>query len=99
MGNTGHGIAETKEVLDAVGALSALLVEHLRDGFAPGSDILAIGTALVTRSDVRAALMRAAEGISKVPDELSDIDAFEGLALAQMAIDNAKRVISALKAQ
>lgn len=92
-----EGIQETKEVLDAAGALGALIVGHLKDGFQPGTDIAAIGMEIWSKPDVKAQLARAADNISKVRDELKDVDALEGIELAEIGLSNAKRVIKALK--
>jgi hypothetical protein len=90
-------IKETSEVLDAAGDLGALLVKHIRDGV-QATDAAGIAAELMTRPDVIASLKRAADGIQNVPAELRDVDAVEGLDLATIGINNAKKVLTALKA-
>lgn len=97
MADETKGIQETKEVIEAVGALSGVLVKHLKDGFQAGSDLPAIAGELFLKADVRAALERAGEGIQNVPAELKDVDMAEAFELAEAGIATAKAVVQALK--
>lgn len=91
------GIQETKEALEAVGALGAVLAVHLKDGFQAGKDVPAIAADLFLKPDVREAMQRAGDGIQNVPAEMKDIDAAEAMELAQVGISTVKEILTALK--
>lgn len=91
------GLKETKEVLDAVGNLGALITQYLKDGFQPGTDLPALGIAIMTRPDVQASLRAAAEGIEKVPGELKDVDVDECVELSECGVNITKKIVSALR--
>lgn len=93
-----EGIQETKEVIEAVGEVGALLTSHLKDGFQLGTDIVAFMADVIARPTVRAALEKAADNISKVPAEIKDVDASEGLQLAKASLEAGEKIINALKA-
>lgn len=97
MADETKGIQETKEVIEAMGALSGVIAKHLKDGFQAGSDVPAIAGELFLKSDVREALQRAGDGIQNVPAELKDIDMAEAFELAEAGIATAKAVVQALK--
>ena len=90
------GIKETKEVLDAGAELTAFIVGRLADGGVDFSD----GTALVAKvtgdAEFQAKLIAAGKGISKVPDELKDIDLSEAKELSNCGFNFAEKVIAAV---
>lgn len=96
-GEEKRGIQETKEVIEALGALSGVLVAHLKDGFQAGQDLPAIAGELFLKADVRQALERAGDGIQNVPAELKDLDIEEAFELVEAGVGTAKAVVKALK--
>jgi len=90
------GITETQDVLRAVCKIAAIVTKQLKDGFQT-SDLMSIGAQIMTSPEGQAALKKAQEGIEKLPEEIADVDALEGLDLGIEGILIAKAVLTVLK--
>lgn len=88
------GINETKELLNGVTLLGALVAKRLKDGV-DLDDAAAVASALLLDADFRSAVEAAADGIEKVDDELADLDFREGLELAALLPDMIKKIAEA----
>jgi hypothetical protein len=91
------GIKEFKEALIGAQELSILIIKNLKDGLQIGQDVAAVVTALLSDEALKAALSSAADGISKVPSELKDIDLAEVIELVSLEVAYVPKIIEALK--
>jgi len=67
-----HGVKETKEVIQALSVVNEILYEKFKDGF-HWSDAVGAVQEFLLNDEIR----RAYEGVSKVADELGDLDSKE----------------------
>ena len=91
------GIQETGEVLEAGIAVAAVVVKQLKDGFQVLEDGLALYNKIIGDPEFRDAILRAYDGIGKVPTELKDLTFEEGIDLGIIALHGSKKLIVALK--
>ena len=75
------GIKETKEAVDGVMQMAMVLVLVLKDGAQLG-DIASVIEKISTDEIMRQKMQAAMDGITKVPAEMGDCSALEGLELA-----------------
>lgn len=90
------GVTETKEVLVALNELALVVIKHVKDGVQV-SDIPAIITDLMGSDAFKLALVSAVEGITKVPNEIKDVDFLEGMELAKTQLVYVPKLLEALK--
>ena len=89
------GIKETKELLVGVNELSIFLISRLRDGLDTG-DFVAFYKK-ITEDDKFVDFMKVAyQDIGKVPEELGDIDLFEGFELSKLQLEYVPKILEAL---
>ncbi|MCP4639446.1 MAG: hypothetical protein GY851_03385 [bacterium] len=91
------GIKETREVVTAMGDVGAVIAGLLKDGFQPGSDIMALFMSWQTNPELKASLTAAGDNISAVKDEIKDLDVGEGLELGKEGINTTQKILAALK--
>lgn len=89
----GEGIQETKDALEAVNLLSMSLIKIFKKHLG----VVEIGAALLGDEELKAALVKAFDGISKIPDEVKDLDMNEGMELAIAQIQLIPKLIEVLK--
>ena len=87
---------ETAEVLRALGKVSVVIAQELKDGFQPTSDVPNIGAKLMLNPEYRNALSEAADGIQKIPQELRDGGARGGIGTGIVALETTDEVLEAL---
>ena len=93
------GVKETKELLVGVIDVSVLLIKHLKDGVQLGKDASAVLAEVASNEVLKASLLSAVEGISKVPAEVKDVDLLEGGELAVLVASKIKDILAALKSE
>lgn len=92
-----QGIKELKEALIGAQDLAILIIKNLKDGLQLGKDVSAVVGELLTNEELKASLTAAAEGVSKVPAELKDIDLNEVLELVMLEVMQVSKIMEALK--
>jgi len=92
-----HGIKETKEALIGANALTAIILFHLHDGLQAGKDAMNVWADISGNPEVKAKIQAAADGISKVPSEVKDIQAEEGVELASVALEGVPDILKAMR--
>ena len=92
-----HGVKESKELLVGLNELALLMVKHFKDGFQLSKDVPAIVMELLSNSELKEALSKAAEGVSQVPDEVKDMDANEVLELVMVQVQFVPQILESLK--
>ena len=92
-----ESIKELKEVVEAVNEVSLVLVKLLKDGVQL-VDAVSLVDQVITNAELKAKLVAATEGISKIPSEVKDIDLQEVLELASLEIVFVPKLVAALKA-
>lgn len=90
------GIKETKEAIVGVNELVVVIATLLKDGF-QGSDVSAFAMKLASDSKFRDCLLAAQADANKIPDEMKDLSALEGVELAKIQIEYVPKIIEALK--
>lgn len=93
---TKQGIKEVKEVTAAIMEISVGIAAVLKDGY-QASDIAALFKAFAEDEGMKKKLGDAAEGISKVPAELKDLDWNERIELGTIMLQFVPRMIEALR--
>lgn len=91
-----HGVKEFRELLKGCLAVALILVKKFKDGV-QFSDFTEFYTAITSDGDFKKTLEEAYDGYNKVPEELKDIDAGEGLEVACDVIDFVPEFAKALK--
>lgn len=91
-----HGVKELSEGLHGANALSLYMVGALKDGLQM-EDITGLMAKWQEDEEFKKKLMDAAEGASKIPEEVKDIDASEGMELAALQIEYVDDYIEAVK--
>lgn len=91
-----EGIKETKEALVGINEVSLFLAEKLKDGvqFTDATDFYA---KLTKDEAFKKVVGDAYENYEKIPAEVKDIDAGEGLELAVVQVEYVPKFIAALK--
>ena len=84
------GIKETKEALVLGFALAQIIKDLSKDGFQV-SDTVACAEKLLS-DEVVGKIRAAVEGAGQIPAEAGDVDLFEGLELAKLAIAELKKL-------
>lgn len=92
------GIQETKELVIGVIDVACLLIKNLKDGLQLGKDAEAVLSELSGNEALKAELVKAMEGISKVPAEVKDLDLVEGGDLAVTVASKVQDILKALQA-
>ena len=90
------GVKETREVIDATGAVAVVIARHLKDGFQT-SDAAAIALEIAGKKDLQDAIRLANENIKLVPKELKNVDAIDGIELAEAGLAFAKGIVKELR--
>lgn len=91
------GIKELKEALVGAQDLAVLIIKNLKDGLQLGKDVAAVVAELLSNEELKASLAAAAEGISKVPAEVKDLEVSEVLDLVGSEVEQVKKILEALK--
>lgn len=91
-----HGIKETKEAFIGVNEVALLLIHRFRDGVGV-DDALAIWNKVRNDQEFKDKIMAAYENYSKIPAEVSDLDAGEGLELADCAVSYVPKYVDLFK--
>ena len=93
------GIQETKELLVALGDLSAVIAKAVKPG-GQASDIAGrIAAALMANPGLIDEVKSAANGISQIPEELKDLSLGEILELCEVSLVTTRKALQALGAQ
>lgn len=90
------GIKETKEMIIGANILTLVLIEKFKDGV-QFADFTEMYGELVNDEAVKKAMQDAYENYSVIPEEISDIDALEGLELAEIQLPYINELVNALK--
>lgn len=96
METTKQGIKEVKEVTAAIMEISVGIASVLKDGY-QASDIAALFKAFAEDEGFKKKLGEAADGISKVPAELKDLDWNERIELSTVMLQFVPKIIDALR--
>lgn len=86
-------IKETKELVNGLAVLAALVIKELKDGFQAKDDIGEILGNVAKSPELKEAF----KDVHKVPAELKDLDFIEGFELAGEFLKMGPRVIIALR--
>lgn len=88
-----YGIKNCKEVMELVKVVSLSMIGAIKvDGFQV-DDLMSF----LKSPEFEAAIGPALEDIKLVPEELKELDFFDGIALARSGYDLASQIIAALK--
>ena len=90
------GVKELSEGLEGANALSLYMVGALKDGLQV-ADLTGLLDKWKNDEEFKAKLTAAAEGASKIPDEIKDIDVGEGIELAALQVKYVDDYIEAVK--
>jgi len=91
------GIKETRELLTALGDLSAVVAKAVKPG-GQASDIASrIAAAVVVNPTLIEEIKTAADGISSIPAELRDLSLGEILELCEVSLVTTRKALDALK--
>lgn len=90
------GVKETKEMLVAVNELAVFLVGQFKDGVQM-ADFSALFSQITENADFKAKLLAAYEDFKKIPAEIKDLDASEGVELASLQLSYVPKFIDVLK--
>lgn len=90
------GIVETKQALEGILELSIVLAYVLKDG-AQITDLLSVWEKVQNDPNVKQKVMAAFSEISKVPDEVRDLDVAEIVELVSTMLPFVTRLILALR--
>src|SRR3990167_5439697 len=91
-----EGIKEVKEVTAAIMEISVGIAAVLKDGY-QAADIAALFKAFANDEGFKKKLGEAAEGISKVPAELKDLDWEERIEISTVLLSFVPKIIEALR--
>lgn len=91
-----EGVKETCELIKGANEISIFLCEKLKDG-AQFSDATDFYSKVTKDEEFKKAVTEAYDGYQKIPTEMKDIDAGEGLELAQVQLQYVPRYVEALK--
>lgn len=84
------GIKETQEALEAVISLSKVIVKLGADGY-DLSDVVALGSLIVSDEKFRGQLVEGVQGVSKLAEELKDLEGAEVVQLLGAAYAELKK--------
>jgi len=90
-----HGIEETKEALRGVFRIARFIVVRIKEDGLGVDDVLALVSAVTEEGEFKDIVMDAVEGISKVPDEVADIDITEAGELIAIGVEEVPAMIKA----
>ena len=90
------GTKETEEMIKAMFAVTAVLIERFKDG-AGLDDVLAIYEKLTKDEAFLAVITEAYDGYKSIPAEIKDLDIAEGFALAGVVLPEVLTLIQSLK--
>lgn len=93
-----EGIKETKEALIGVNEVSLFMCEKLQDGV-QFSDATDFYSKLTSDEAFKAKVKEAYEGYDKIPSEVKDVDAGEGLELASVQVGYVEKFLACFKKQ
>lgn len=80
-----HGIKESKEMLVGMNELNLLLIHGFKDGV-QFSDFPSFYQSITSRPEIQEKMKAAYDGYAKIPAEIKDIDAGEGMELAAVQV-------------
>ena len=90
------GTQETEEMIKAMFAVTAVLIERFKDG-AGLDDVLAIYEKLTKDEAFLKVITDAYAGYKNIPAEIKDLDMVEGFALAGSILPEVLKLIQSLK--
>lgn len=90
-------VKETKEVLVAANMLSVELIRTFKSG-PKLADIGTLLTHLISDDQLKVAIYAAYSDISKLPEEMKEIDLAGGIELAQVQLEWVPKIVDAVKA-
>jgi len=90
------GVVETKELIVGANELSLVLISKFRDGV-QFSDFTEMYADLNGDEDFKNAVMKAYDNYQAIPAEISDIDALEGLELAEVQLPYITKLVDLFK--
>lgn len=90
------GINETKELLEALMELSLILIDVFKDGVQI-KDSVELFQKISSDPVLKAQLKAAYEGYQKIPDEIKDLDAVEGVSLSTCLLSYIPKILEHLK--
>jgi hypothetical protein len=91
------GIQQTKELMVALGDLSAVVAKAVKAGGQASEIGSRIAADLVTSPTLVAEIKAAADGISEIPAEIKDLSIGESLELLQVSLATTQKALAALK--
>lgn len=91
-----HGVKETKEALVAVNEIALLIAKRFKDGVGL-DDATAIWDKLTKDGEFKTIVQAGYDKYALIPDELTDVDAGEGIELASTQLDFVPRFIATFK--
>lgn len=89
------GIQETKEAVEGVLVMAAVITKELKNGFQV-SDIVEAVQAIAADPVKKAVVESALKDIFKVPDEVKDLSVKEGVELAAVVVKQIPAILDAL---
>lgn len=92
-----ESIKETKEVISASLDLTAIFIKVLKDGVQI-TDAMQLFSLIMADENLKAEVVAAAQGVSKIPSEVKDLDLQEGLDLAALVLGKIPAIVAATKA-
>ncbi len=93
-----HGIKETKELVDGLLELSLCLIGVFKDG-AQLQDAMELWNKIGKDEILKVKFQNAFDGYKKIPAEVKDMDAFEGVELASVLLAFVPRLLGELKSK
>lgn len=90
-------IKESKELLVACNEIAIVLIKQLKDGFQP-ADASELLSKIMLDEELKSKLLEAYLGMSKIKDELKDVQLAEGIELAMLQVQYVPKIIEAMKA-
>lgn len=91
-----HGINETKELLEALMEMSLVLIDLFKDGV-QFKDSIELFQKISSDPVLKAQLVAAYEGYQKIPSEIKDLDAVEGVSLSTCLLAYIPKILERLK--
>lgn len=91
-----HGINETKELFEALMEMSLVLIDLFKDGV-QFKDSIELFQKISSDPVLRAQLVAAYEGYQKIPAEIKDLDAVEGVSLSTCLLTYIPKILDRLK--
>ena len=89
-------VKESREALVAINQLSVLLIKQFKDGIQM-ADFMELYAKILADPEVKAKMMAAYEGVSKIPAEMKDIDLKEIIELSSLQLSFLPEIIDAIK--